>query len=117
MLGGIPVGQPTTKIKPISSGLEPRYSRAEAEKVLHQIAENTLEYQKSFADYSARKNISVEVTAGKIAEIDARLSEITTERQRLDRRLSFLLEGGNVEVAKSFRDEYMRQFSDLKSES
>ena len=89
---------------------------SEAEKVLHKIAENTPDYQKSIADYSARKDSSIQVAAGKIVEIDARLREIATERQRLDRRLSFLLEGGDIEVAQSFRDTYMGQFSDLKSE-
>ena len=89
---------------------------SEAEKILQQVADNSPEFQKSAADYSARKKSSVGLVAGKITEIDVRLDELASEKQRLDRRLSFLLEGGNMEVAQSFRDEYTRQFSDLKNE-
>lgn len=34
---------------------------SEAEKVLHQIADNTTEYQKCFANYTARKNSSIKI--------------------------------------------------------
>ena len=48
------------------------------------------------------------MAAGKISEIDVRLNDISTEQQRLDKRLRFLIESGDMEIAQSFRDEYMR---------
>lgn len=39
-----------------------------------------------------------------------------TERQSLDKRLSFLLADDDVEMAQSFRAEYKRQFSALNDE-
>ena len=54
--------------------------------------------------------------AEKIADIDARLDEVMTERQNLDKRLTFLLQDGDLEMASSFRGEYKRQFSALNDE-
>ena len=48
-------------------------------------------------------------------EIDTRLGELGDENQKLDNRLSFLLEG-DVEMAKSFRNEYQKKFLALKNE-
>ena len=89
---------------------------SEAEKILHQIVENTPKFQKSMADYSARKKSSVSVVARKVSEVDARLGELEDEKQRLDDRLSYLLEDGDREMAQSFRNEYKRRFLALKSE-
>ena len=86
---------------------------AEAEKILRQVAQNSPEFQKSVADYSARKESSIGILAGKITEIDARLNKVVTERQNLDKRLSFLLEDDDLEMAQSFRAEYKKQFSAL----
>ena len=41
---------------------------------------------------------------------------MTTERRKLDDRLSFLLDSDNLEMAQSFRDEYNKQFSALIDE-
>ena len=89
---------------------------AEAEKVLHHIAENTPEFKKSFSNYSARRKNSIGMLAEKIADIDTRLDEVMTERQNLDKRLTFLLQDGDLEMASSFRAEYKRQFSALNDE-
>ena len=89
---------------------------AEAEKILRHAYDNSAEFQKSVADYSARKESSIGLVTGKIAEIDARLYIVVDERQKLDKRLSFLLDDDDLEMAQSFRDEYKRQFSALKDE-
>ena len=88
----------------------------EAEKVLRQIAENAPEFQRSLADYAARKDSSIDVATGKIADIDTRLSALSDERQRLDRRLNFLLEDDDLEMARSFRDEYKERVLAMKNE-
>lgn len=88
---------------------------AEAEKILRQVAENAPEFQKSIADYASRKENSIGILARKIAEIDTKLGKVMAERQSLDKRLTFLLKGGE-EMAESFRSEYKRQFSALNDE-
>ena len=87
-----------------------------AEKILRQVTENSPEFQRSIADYAVRKESSIGMLAGKIAEIDTRLDTVATERQSLDKRLSFLLADDDLEMAKSFRAEYKRQFSALNDE-
>ena len=80
-----------------------------AEKILRQVTENSPEFQKSVADYAVRKENSIGMLSQKIAEIDTRLGELESERQRLDKRLSFLLDDDDVAMAQSFRGEYKRQ--------
>ena len=87
-----------------------------AEKILRQVTENSPEFQRSIADYAVRKESSIGMLAGKVAEIDTRLDTVATERQSLDKRLSFLLADDDLEMAKSFRAEYKRQFSALNDE-
>ena len=89
---------------------------AEAEKILRQVVENALEFQKSIADYTARKENSIGILARKIAEIDTRLDKVMAERHSLDKRLSFLLADDDLEMAQLFRTEYRRQFSALNDE-
>ena len=88
----------------------------EAEKILHHVADSSPKFQKSVADYSDKKDSVIGLVVGKIAEIDTKLGEIAVERQRLDRRLNFLLEDGDLETAQSFRDEYKEQVLALKDE-
>ncbi len=88
----------------------------EAEKILRQVAENAPEFQKSIADYSARKDSTIDLVKGKVTEIDTKLGELEDERQRLDRRLNFLLEDDDLEMARSFRDEYKERVSAMKDE-
>ena len=89
---------------------------AEAEKILRQVAENAPEFQKSLADYAAGKDSTIDLVKGKIAEADTRIGELEGERQRIDRRLSFLLEDDDLEMARSFREEYKERVSALKGE-
>ena len=89
---------------------------AAAEKILHHVVENSAAFRNSIADYAARKDASVGVVAGKIAEIDERLTNLVLEKGRLDKRLSFLLESSNREMLHSFREEYEKQFTALKNE-
>ena len=89
---------------------------SEAEKILRQVANNSVEFRKSVADYSSRKESSIDLVVGKITEVDTRLATMATERQNLDNRLSFLLRDGDLEMANSFRDEYKKQFASLKKE-
>ena len=86
----------------------------EAEKILRQVADNSSEFQKSVADYAARKESSIDLVTGKIAEIDTRMATLATDQQNLDNRLTFLLQDGDMAMANSFRDEYKRQFTALK---
>ena len=88
----------------------------EAEKILCQVVENSAEFRASAANYAEKKDSSIRTVAGKIARVDARLAELEDERRQLDRRLSFLLDGDNVEAAQSFRDEYQRGLLALKKE-
>ena len=46
----------------------------------------------------------------------AKLGEIEVEKRQLDKRLNFLLEDDDPEMAQSFRDEYRRQFLALKND-
>ena len=89
---------------------------AEAEKVLRHAADNSTKFQKSIANYLARKESSIDLVTKKVAEVNARLAEIITERQHLDKRLSFLLNDDDLAMAQSFRGEYKRQFSALNNE-
>ena len=89
---------------------------AEAEKVLRHAADNSTKFKKSIANYLARKESSIDLVSGKIAEVDARISAIATDRQNLDKRLSFLLNDDDLAMAQSFRNEYKRQFSALNDE-
>ena len=89
---------------------------AEAEKILRQVVENAPEFQKSIADYSARKESSIGILARKIAEIDTRLDKVMAERQSLDKRLSFLLNDDDMAMAQSFRSQYKKQCAALNDE-
>ena len=89
---------------------------SETEKILLQAATNSPEFHKSVDSYSDQKDSSIGVAAGKIADINTRLDAMTTERRKLDDRLSFLLDSDNLEMAHSFRDEYNKQFSALIDE-
>ena len=87
-----------------------------AEKILRQVTENSPEFQKSLADYDARKENAIGILAQKIAEIDTRISELEGERRHLDKRLSFLLDDDDVAIAQSFRSDYKRRFSALNDD-
>ena len=80
------------------------------------MAENAPEFQKSIADYSARKDSTIDLVKGKVTEIDTRLGELEDGRQHLDRRLNFLLEDDDLEMARSFREEYKERVSAMKGE-
>ena len=88
----------------------------EAEKILRQVIESSTAYSDSVANYLKQKDDSIGIVAGKITEIDARLGELEDEKKHLDKRLSFLLERGNQEMAQSFMDEYQRGFLALRDE-
>ena len=87
-----------------------------AEKVLHQIIENSLEFQASIANHSAQKDTAKGIVAGKVADIDTRLGELEDERRQLDQRLNFLLDDDDLEMARSFRKEYKERVSAMKNE-
>ena len=89
---------------------------AETEKILRQVAENAPEFQRSIADYAARKENSIGIVAKKITEIDVQLDKVDTERKSLDKRLNFLLDDDDLAMAQSFRGEYKRRFSALNDE-
>ena len=78
--------------------------------------ESSTAYSDSVANYLKQKDDSIGIVAGKITEIDARLGELEDEKKHLDKRLSFLLERGNQEMAQSFMDEYQRGFLALRDE-
>ena len=84
------------------------------ETALRQVIENSPEFQASVANHSAQKANALSVVAGKIADIDTQLGELGDERQQLDRRLNFLLEDNDLEMARSFRDEYKARVSAMK---
>ena len=88
----------------------------EAEKILRHAADNSTKFQKSIANYLARKESSIGLVTRKVAEVDARLAEIITERQHLDKRLSFLLNDDDMAMAQSFRSQYKKQFAALNDE-
>ena len=88
----------------------------EAEKILRQVIESSTAYSDSVANYLKQKDDSIGIVAGKITEIDASLGELEDEKKHLDKRLSFLLERGNQEMAQSFMDEYQRGFLALRDE-
>ena len=87
---------------------------SEAEKMLQHVASKSVKFQRSVADYANRKDAAIGVSARKISEIDTSLAEVATKRESIDKRLSFLLEGDNLEMAQSFRDEYGKQFMILR---
>ncbi len=89
---------------------------AEAEKILRQVADNSPAFQKSLANYAARKENSIGIVAKKITEIDVQLDKVDIERKSLDKRLNFLLDDDDLEMAQSFRGEYKRRFSALNGE-
>ena len=88
----------------------------EAEKILRHAADNSTKFQKSIADYLACKESSIGLVTKKVAEVDARLAEIITEQQHLDKRLSFLLNDDDMAMAQSFRSQYKKQFAALNDE-
>ena len=88
----------------------------EAEKILRYVADNSTKFQKSIANYLARKESSIDLVTRKVTEVDARLDEIITERQHLDQRLSFLLNDDDMAMAQSFRGQYKKQFAALNDE-
>ena len=81
---------------------------------MRQVIENSPEFQASVANHSAQKANALSVVAGKIADIDTQLGELGDERQQLDRRLNFLLEDNDLEMARSFREEYKARVSAMK---
>lgn len=88
----------------------------EAEKILNQIYSGASDYQNSIANYIGKKDNTLSVTREKINEVDLLLEEIKAKRAKLDSRLSFLLEDDDLEMARSFKNEYKNQFVALKSE-
>ena len=87
-----------------------------AEKALQQIIENSPEFQASIANHSAQKDTAIGIVAGKVADIETRLGELEDERRKLDQRLNFLLEDDDLEMARSFREEYKERVSNMKKE-
>ena len=85
-----------------------------AEKILRHIAKRSVKFQKSVASHAKQKNVAIGVVARKIVEVDTSLAKVASQRESIDKRLSFLLEGDNLEMAQSFRDEYGKQFVSLR---
>ena len=88
----------------------------EAAKILVQIAEDSRAFQKNIADYSTRKESSIGMVSNKINEIDTKLGEIEADKRQLDKRLNFLLEDDDLEMSRSFKDEYRSRFLALKND-
>lgn len=88
----------------------------EAEKILTQIYSGQSEFQESIANFIGKKDNALIVVGEKINEIDSSLEEIEDKRTKLDNRLSFLLEDDDLEMARSFKDEYKNQFALLQQE-
>ena len=86
----------------------------EAEKILWHIAKRSVKFQKSVASHAKQKNVAIGVVAKKIVEIDTSLAKVASQRESIDKRLTFLLEGDNLEMAQTFRDEYGKQFVSLR---
>ena len=86
----------------------------EAEKILRHVAKRSVKFQKSVASHAKQKNVAIGVVARKIVEIDTSLVKVASQRESIDKRLSFLLEGDDLEMAQTFRDEYSKQFVSLR---
>lgn len=67
------------------------------------------------SSYMDQKDDAVNILTEKIDEIDTQLKEIDLERERLDKRLDFLLNDDPIEVDESLRNECRKQYLSKKS--
>ena len=87
------------------------------EKMLNHFIECSKEFQSSMSNYMSQKDDAINILTEKIDEIDTQLKEIDLERERLDKRLDFLLNDDPIEVDESLRNECRKQYLSKKSKS
>ena len=89
----------------------------EAAKILVQIAEDSRAFQKNIADYSdSEGKFDRDGVKQKLLKSNTKLGEIEADKRQLDKRLNFLLENDDLEMARSFKDEYRSRFLALKND-
>ncbi len=82
----------------------------EVEKILRQIVCNSDEFQQSISNFMSERDNAVDVMSAKIQEIDDRLQALDDEKAQLDKRLNFLLDDDDPDMAQSFKEEYKKQY-------
>jgi DNA invertase Pin-like site-specific DNA recombinase len=88
----------------------------EAKKVLVSIVENSEKFQKSIKSMSFQKTNLMDILEQKINELVVKLDGLGHEKEKLNKRLNFLLDDDDLEMAKDFKEEYKLKYKKLENE-
>ena len=88
----------------------------ETKRVLSQIIENSKEFQKATTHYIGKKREALDVIKNQIQDIENRVTDLKDQKEQLDKRLNFLLDDEDPQMALSFKGEYKKQYLELKKQ-
>ncbi len=86
---------------------------AEARKIVAQIINQTPELQKGIEERTKKLISSFDLLKGQFINIEADLEKKHEEKVALDRRLDFLLDGGELDEAKRFKESYVKKMGEI----
>lgn len=82
----------------------------QVEKILNEIIGDSNNFRNSVANFMSKRDSAVDIMKVKILEIDGRLNALDEEKAKRDKRLNFLLDDDDPEMARSFKEEYKKQY-------
>ncbi|MFT6633725.1 MAG: chromosome segregation ATPase [Bacteriovoracaceae bacterium] len=80
------------------------------------IVENSENFQKSIKSMSFQKTNLMDILEQKINELVVKLDGLGHEKEKLNKRLNFLLDDDDLEMAKDFKEEYKLKYKKLENE-
>ncbi len=84
--------------------------------VVNSIVENSGPMQEALARRIETNNEALATLTSQREQVESRIKEIEKDREKLNRRLDFLLDGSDEEAARQFRGEYRSKTSSINSE-
>lgn len=86
---------------------------AEARKIVGQIVRQTPELQKAIEDRTKKLTSSFDLLKGQFLNVEVEIEKKIEQREVLDRRLDFLLDGEGLEEAKRFKESYVKKLGEI----
>jgi DNA invertase Pin-like site-specific DNA recombinase len=88
----------------------------EAKSVLLNIVENSEKFQKSIKSMASQKLSLIDIIGQKRNELAVKLDGLEIKKEKLNKRLSFLLDDDDLEMAKDFKQEYKIKYKKIEEE-
>ena len=86
----------------------------EAKKVLQDIVSNSSKFQKSLKCHSQQKDDSLILLKKDIKDIEAKMEELSTLNDNMEKRLDFLLDAGDNEALQAFKEDCQKNYTARK---